>query len=339
MRRVTITDVAQRAGVSKGAASFALNGRPGVSEATRKRVLQTAAELGWVRNAAARALSDGRSHTIGLVMNRPPRLHGIEPLIQHFLEGVQDELAAHEVSLLIQVVQGHEAELATFKEWALSGRVEGLVVIDVRVDDDRPRALDELGLPVVFLGDPRYTGGMPSVWSDETAAATALVEHLAGLGHTTIARIGDRGLLAHSAARNAAFEAACVAMGVTPVVLSSAGTRTECADAVRELLGRNDHPTALVFESDVKAVVGMSVVQEVGLAVPGDVSVATWDESGLAALLNPPLTTVEHDGRAEGAQAVRLLLDVLAGKHGEPQQAPMSHLTFRRSTGPAHAKV
>ncbi len=162
-------DVARLAGVSKGAVSFALNGRPGVSEATRERVLQAAADLGWVPNAAAKALSDGRSHSIGLVINRPRHMHGIEPLIQHHLEGVQDELMSQETSLLIHVVQGHPAELATYREWAQGRRVDGLVVIDLRVDDDRPHALRSLDLPTVVLGDPRYADGVPCVWTDERA--------------------------------------------------------------------------------------------------------------------------------------------------------------------------
>lgn len=339
MRRVTINDVARLAGVSKGAASFALNGRPGVSEATRERVLQAAADLGWVRNAAAVALSDGRSDSIGLVMNRPPGVRGVEPLLQHFLEGVQDELAEHEVALTIKVVPGHPAELATFKDWALSGRVEGMVVIDLRVDDDRPAALRALEMPAVFLGEPHFTSGSPTVWCDERAVADEVVRHLAGLGHTRIGRIGDRPILAHSAARTAAFEAACADAGVTPVALSPAGAREECAQAVRELMSGADRPTALVFESDVKAVVGLSVLQELSLAVPDDVSVVAWDATGFAGLLTPPLTTVDHDARAEGALAVRLLLAVLRGEAVEAGQAPTPTLQVRRSTGPVRTRV
>lgn len=337
LHRVTINDVARRAGVSKGAASFALNGRPGVSEATRARVLEAATELGWVRNAAAKALSDGRSQSIGLVMNRPPQVHGVEPLLQHYLEGVQDELTSHEVSLLIQVVPGHPAELATYKEWALSGRVDGLVVIDLRVDDDRPRALLELGVPAVFLGDPRYTAGVPSVWCDERAVAAEVAAHLRDLGHTRIARVGDRAILAHSAARAAAFEEACRAAGGTPLTVSSTGSRAECASSVRAMLEAPDRPTALVFDSDVQAIVGMSVIQDLGLSVPDDVSVVAWDATGLAEVLSPPLTVVDHDARADGAQAVRLLLATLDGAGAVEPQAPTPSLLVRRSTGPAPA--
>lgn len=336
MERVRIIDVARRAGVSKGAASFALNGRPGVSEQTRERVLRIAAEMGWRPNAAARALAGGRTDAIGLVLNRPPRVRGVEPLLQHFMEGVQDELVDHALTLSVQVVAGHEAELATFERWTTANGVDGIVVIDLRVDDDRPAVLRELGVPAVFLGDPRHTGGVPTVWSDDASAARELVAHLAGLGHRRIARVASASRLVHSLLRTEAITAALVEAGLpAPQVLEPEGSPGAAPQTTRRLLTAAERPTAIVYENDLQAMAGLAVASELGLDVPGDLSMLAWDSSGLSRLTHPTLTVMSRDARADGARAVRMLLELIDGAEVGPVQAPTARLEARASTGPA----
>jgi len=100
VKRPTIADVAKRAGVTKAAVSFALNDQPGVSAATRERILAIAAEVGFQPSSAARALSDGRAGAFGLVIDRPARLLGIEPYFMQLLSGIQAELSGNHVTLL-----------------------------------------------------------------------------------------------------------------------------------------------------------------------------------------------------------------------------------------------
>lgn len=338
MGRVRIADVAQRAGVSKGAASFALNGRPGVSAETRERVLRIAADMGWRPNTAARALAGGRSDTIGLVLNRPPRVRGVEPLLQHYLEGMQDELVDHAITLRMQVVSGHAAELATYDQWASGNGVDGLVVIDLRVDDDRPRALQTLGLPAVTLGDPRYTSGLPTVWTDDVGAAHELVDALVALGHRRLARVTSGSRLAYSRVRTDALTEAAAARGLpAPAVVQSEGGSAAAPEATRQLLDRPaaDRPTAIVYENDVQAMAGTGVAAELGLDVPGDVSMVAWDSSGISRLTRPTLTVMTRDARAEAACAVRMLLELVEGAPAQQLQAPTARLELRASTGPA----
>ncbi|MBU4214977.1 MAG: LacI family transcriptional regulator [Actinobacteria bacterium] len=335
MTRVRIADVAARAGVSKGAASFALNGRPGVSEETRARVLQAAVELGWAPHAAARALAGGRTDTIGLVMNRPPHLRGAEPLFQQYLEGVQDELVDHAISLLIKVVAGHRAELATYEEWAHGTRVDGLVVIDLRVGDDRPAVARRLGVPVVVLGDPVHAAGAPAVWVDDRTTAVEVIAHLAGLGHRRIARMANGVRLAHTVVRTQALLAAARDAGLPePVVVVADITSPAGQDLTRQLLTGADRPTAIVYENDLQAMAGMAVAAELGLEVPGDLSVLAWDASGLGRLTLPTVTTVQDDPHERGAHAVRLLLDLIEGEPGRDEQDPPGRLSVHDSTGP-----
>ena len=111
-RRVTIRDIAERAGVSKGAVSYALNDRPGLSDATRARILAIAEELGWYPNSAARALSAARANACGLVLARPVRTRAVEPFFSEFIAGVESELSARSIALTIQLAEDIEAELA-----------------------------------------------------------------------------------------------------------------------------------------------------------------------------------------------------------------------------------
>ena len=105
MARPTIADIADKAGVSKGAVSFALNGRPGVSDATRARILQIAEQMSWRPHSAARALGASRVDSVGLVIARPARTLGVEPFFAHLLSGLQSGLSAQSISLQLLIVE------------------------------------------------------------------------------------------------------------------------------------------------------------------------------------------------------------------------------------------
>ncbi len=101
--RVTINDIAKEAGLSKGAVSYALNGKPGVSEQTRERVAAIALQLGWTPNQAARSLSLSRADAIGLVLSRPPRILAMEPFYMEFISGIEDVISSRGITLLLHV--------------------------------------------------------------------------------------------------------------------------------------------------------------------------------------------------------------------------------------------
>ena len=139
MKRPTITDIAQRAGVTKAAVSFALNGQPGVSAATRERILAIAEEIGFQPSSAARALTAGKAGAFGLVIDRPARTLGIEPFFMQLISGIQAELAAHQVTLLFTMAEDTDAEIELYRQWWAQRRVDGVFVVDLQVDDRRIR--------------------------------------------------------------------------------------------------------------------------------------------------------------------------------------------------------
>jgi DNA-binding LacI/PurR family transcriptional regulator len=314
VKRPTIADIAQRANVSKGAVSYALNGQPGVSAATRKRILAIAAELGWTPNSAARALSASRSDTIGLVLARPASTLGLEPFFMEFISGIQAELQLRSRGLLFQVVADHAEEVAVYRRWWSARSVDGVVVVDLDVEDARVGVLSDLGLPAVVAGGPVGAGSLTTIWTDDDAAMTNLVEYLAALGHQRIARVGGPPRMRHTRTRTEAFERATVRLGLRAAQTVDTDFSDDVgARATRALLSSPDRPTAIIFDNDVMAVAGIGVTAEMGLSVPADVSLVAWDDSVLCRLTHPPLTALNRNVSAYGAHSVRRLLEVVGG--------------------------
>ena len=169
----TISDVAARAGVSKGAVSFALNGRAGVSADTPARILRAASDLGFTPNATARALSTRRSGTLGLVMCRPRETARSAPGIPPFIAGIESALTPSGHLLSVLLVDNEDAEAQAYRELARAGRVDGVFVTDLRADDPRPALPEELGVAAVTLNGPKVPSAAPAVCVDWCAAPSA----------------------------------------------------------------------------------------------------------------------------------------------------------------------
>ncbi len=332
MKRPTMVDIARRAGVTKSAVSFALNGRPGVSEATRARVLAIADELGWQPNSAARALSDGKAGAFGLVVDRPARSLGIEPFFMQLLSGIQSELSEDGTSLLFTVAAGVEAETAAYRTWWAQRKVDGVFLVDMRVDDPRVRALEELRLPAVVIGSPGAAGSLPTVWSDDAAGVRTAVTHLADLGHRSIAHVTGPADLRHSVTRAEAFTAATAERGVTGRNVEADYSGEQGFAVTRALLEGDERPTAILYDNDVMAVSGLSAAQSLGVRVPDELSLVAWDDSPLCELVHPGLTALRRDIAAYGALAARHLRDVASGRTVEHRRIPDATLTVRDST-------
>lgn len=336
MKRPTIADIARAAGVSTGAVSYALNNRPGVSEATRARILGIADRLGWAPNRAARALSDGRAGAIGLVIDRPARAIGVEPYFMQLVSGIQDALADGTTALLLQVTDNAETELTLYRRWWAERRVDGVLLVDLRAEDPRVALVTQLGLPAVIFGEPVVADGPPCVWTDDSVAMVEVLRHLAGLGHRRIGRVGGPVEFVHTRSRSRVFAAEAAALGLAAAPIFTADYSAETAvTATRAALTAPEPPTALVFDNDVMAVAALGVAQELGLSVPGDLSLVAWDDSALCSLVRPALTAVRRPIVERGAAAVRLLLDLIDGGPAEHLRTAAPELVLRGTTGPA----
>jgi DNA-binding LacI/PurR family transcriptional regulator len=332
-KRVTIADVAKKAGLSKGAVSYALNGQPGVSESTRQRVLRLALEMGWHPNSAAKALSGARAGAFGLVLARPARTLGVEPFFMKLISGMESAMASSQTALLLHVVPDHEAEIATYRRWWAERRVDGVFLIDLTLDDSRVPVLEELRLPVIVVGGPGHHGTLPGVWIDDASAMVMVVEYLAALRHKRIARIGGVPGMLHDELRTSAFDDAAARLGLAWSTTIPTDYSPEAgAQATRRLLSAGDPPTAIIYDNDVMAVAGVSVAHEMGVEVPGDVSIMAWDDSVLCEITHPPLTALSRDSTAYGRQAAENLLALLGGEVVTEVQETPPRLVVRGST-------
>lgn len=335
MERVTINEIAKLAGVSKGAVSYALNGRPGVSAPTRERILAAAQELGWAPNRTARLLSSSRTDTFGLVLARNPRALATEPFYLQFIAGLEGALTEAGYSLLLQVSADREAEIGIYRNWSYEHRVDGVVVLDLYVDDARIPALRELGMPAVMLGDPAMSGGYTTVWTDESTAMEEVVDYFAAGGHRTLARIAGMPELSHVQVRDQAFVRAAERNGQRAQIEHSDLSAQAGREITRTLLSGADPPTAIFVDGDLMAGACLSAVLELGISVPGEVSVATWDNSPLCDIAFPELSTMSQDVGQSGAHVARRLLGLLTDAPPGNYLDSVPTFSPRGSTGPA----
>ncbi|HEU4812516.1 MAG TPA: LacI family DNA-binding transcriptional regulator [Nocardioides sp.] len=336
MPRHTINDVARAAGVSKGAVSLAFNNRPGLSPATRERILATARELGWTPSPRARALSVSRALAVGLVMARPPETLRADPFFPSFIAGVESELSKHGYALLLQVVDEHDDEDQSYRRLSNEGRVDGVFVTDLFVDDVRPALLAELGLPAVIVGPALPEPYWPAVGVDDKPGIAAAVAHLLELGHTRIAHVAGPLEMVHGCSRRDAWSATLAEAGVPEGPCIEADFSAEAgAAATRNLLDLPEPPTAIVYASDLMAIAGLSVAASRGIDVPGQLSITGYEDTELAAHVQPPLTSVASDVIGWGRAAARRLLELIDQREATPVDLPPPALVVRRSTGPA----
>lgn len=333
--RVTSSDIARMAGVSVSAVSLALNDRPGVSEATRQRIIAIADEMNWRPHRAARSLKGARSDVAGLVVARPARTLGVEPFFAHLLSGLQSTLSQSSISMQLLIVEDTASEISTYRRWAAENRVAGIVLLDLTVGDPRPRVLADLGIPAVAIGGAGEEWPVSSVWADDYAAMTSLLGYLAALGHRSFGYVSGTASFEHTRRRMAAVADVSLAQDLVVSTIATDFSDEQGGEATRALLSGFDRPTALVYDSDVMAVAGLGVATEMGVEVPSQLSVASFDDSLLTRLTHPAITSLTRDTFALGSLAAeRLLAAIATAAAPSAVQAPTPQLVVRGSTAP-----
>jgi DNA-binding LacI/PurR family transcriptional regulator len=331
--RPTIADVARVAGVSKGLVSFALNDKPGVSADTRDRILGVARELGWEPSLRARSLSTQRAYALGLVIARDPAVIAADPFFPSLIAGIEEVLAPAGQALVLCSVSDEAQEVDSYRRLAADGRVDGVILTDLRRDDPRIALVADLGLQAVTLGRPDVDSPFPAVTVDDGNGIREAVAHLVSLGHRRIAHVAGPARMLHGTRRRDSFAAALAEAELPADLIVS--TDFSAADGVRateELLGREDRPTAIVYSNDLMAIAGMGVALRSGLSLPGDLSVTGFDGSQVGSYVHPPLTTVSTTAQEWGRAAAGALLDVINGGTPADIDLPPARLTVRGSS-------
>lgn len=328
-RRPTLKDVAARVNVSESAASLALSGKPGVSEATRRKVVEVAEDMGWAPNYAARALSGFGSRTVGVVVSRDVASVGAEGFFIRFLMGLQSVLASEGYEILLKSVTSLEEELAVYKDWQAAERVDAVVLTDTLVDDPRPALIHSMGMKAIIAGVSGAEHPVPTLGVDDGAAMDDIVGYLRDNGHEKMAYICGSPDYLHIAERIAHFDAAAKEHALITRVQPtdfSADAATQSTEAALEV-----EPSVLIFDNEFLALSGISVLRTKGLRIPEDLSVVVWEDSSLMELTDPPLTALHRDAFAFGEEAGKLLLATMESADASDISYPLPHLAVRDS--------
>ncbi|MDM4762049.1 LacI family DNA-binding transcriptional regulator [Galbitalea sp. SE-J8] len=334
--RPNIADIARLANVSTTAVSFALNDRPGLSDQTRDRILSIARQANWQPSRAARAMSTDRAGSIGVITRRRLR----QPLWSnnfgaHFLAGVQNELARRDLVLTLHSVPTLSVECEAYRRWLGERRVDGVLVIDPVVDDERIALLADLDLPAVVVGDLRATASALScVWTDDARATELACGHLAALGHRGVIRIGGPGRLLHSSVRKRALSDIAPRFGLS-VSHGSITAREDPEAALRALLAAHPGATAVLVEDLDLAARVIATLGRLGHRVPDDISVLSWDDGDVATLITPTISVLSRDLVGYGTAAASALAELAST--GETTRSPgtRTRLVARASTASA----
>jgi DNA-binding LacI/PurR family transcriptional regulator len=358
--QLTIRDLAAQLGVSKTTVSNAFSRPDQLSAELRERVLEAARQAGYAGpDAMARMLVTRRAGAIGVILPESLPYALDDPVSGELFRGIADACEERRLGLLVVPGGLHAADPGTVGEVA----VDGFIAYSLPRGSRRLEAALARRVPTVVVDEPRLHG-VHTVAVDNAGGARALAEHLLGLGHRRFGIIAMRfqtdgytgpgteervttSTYQSAADRFAGYAAAFAEAGVdaadVPLYECAHSDEAHGVQAARHLLGLDPRPTAILAMTDRLAIGAMTAARSLGLHIPGDVSVAGFDDIAAAAHARPALTTVHQELRLKGYAAARLLLD--APRDGSTSSASASsdelnlpvELIVRRSTGPVPA--
>jgi LacI family transcriptional regulator len=316
--RVTIRDVAARAGVSVATISKVINQRYGVAAETNARVQAVMEEMGYEASLVARSLRNHITNVIGILVA------DFDPFSTELVRGAADAIRGTGYDLVVYSASGRAGDHVGWERRYLSRLsgtlLDGAVLVTPTIVDV-PR-----GSPVVAV-DPR-TGpsDLPTIDSDNLRGGQRATEHLLDFGHRRIAMLSGRSDLRSAHLREQGYRHALVAAGLPVdermIQVGPYGPAVPLGP-VRRLLTGVDRPTAVFASSDVAAMATMELATQLGLSVPRDLSVVGFDNIPESAVSSPPLTTISQPIRQMGQRAIELLVQLI---RQEPTEA--THVTL-----------
>ncbi|MGA5098121.1 LacI family DNA-binding transcriptional regulator [Streptomyces lavendulocolor] len=333
--RPTLEEVAARAGVGRGTVSRVINGSPRVSDRAKEAVGRAIAELGYVPNRAARALAGARTDAIALVIPETESRLFAEPYFLDIIRGVSAELADADMQLLLTLIRSSK-ERQRFEQYLSAQRVDGVLLVSVHGDDQLPDLARELGVPAVLNGRRSAGERVAYVDSDNVGAGRSAVDHLTGRGRRRVATITGPLDMYVARCRLDGYRQGVEAAGLPAddrLVAAADFTEEGGRRAMRELLERCPDVDGVFAASDVMAAGARSVLREAGRRVPDDVALIGVDDSAVARLMDPPLTSVRQPIEEMGRRMARALLQEITGADPEPCRVVLpTELVVRDST-------
>lgn len=327
----TIADVARAAGVSTSTVSYVLSGRRPISAATRSRVEASIAKLGYRPHAGARALASNRTNVLALVA--PLRTDINVPVIMQFVTSVVTAARTydHDV-LLLTKDEGADG----LKRVAGAAMVDGLIVMDVEVDDVRVPVLRGLRQPSVLIGLPARTGGLSCVDLDFAATGYLCVQHLAEHGHRRVALVGSPSVVyqrgtSYTTRFLAGFNDAVEHFGIASVTHACEAHFAGVAACLNLIDAELPAATALVVHNEAALAPLLSILRASGRRIPEDVSIVAVCPEDVALSTPVRMTSVNIPSQDVGALAVGMVMDLIERRQGPEIRLLPPALTERES--------
>ncbi len=338
-RPVSIQDIAKAAGVSHSTVSRALHDSPLISTAQRQRIQQLAQEMGYTPNQVAQSLKGRRTNTVGVVITSIS-----DPFLARVVRGIEDVAQAAGIQVLLSMSNNDsEREMALIDAFQRR-RVDGVISSTALIDDAHLKRLLRTRIPTVLINQsaPAEAALVRSVQVDDYTSARQAMEHLLALGHCAIGYLGVSNRPRSNRIRLSAYRDALQAAGITGseewIQVAPPESRFYADDvadgqAMLPALLRAGI-TAVFCYNDTVAVGALLACRDLNIAVPGQLSVMGFDDVELAQYVTPPLTSIHQPKLRMGEQAMRMVLDLIAGQPVQ-NQVLGTELIARDSTGPA----
>lgn len=323
--RATITQVAQRAGVSVASASRALNGLTSAT-ATVEAVQAAARELGYIPDATARSLKLGRTLQLAYAVADIGN-----PVYVEMMTAIGEVVSGAGYRLLVAST-GDAAGTVDLVTSLQRGYADGMILSPLRVTPELVEAIEQSPVPVVVLGRLPDPVAADTVAPDSAGGIAMAVEHLRETGARRLGFVNGPADTTPGRVRGAAFAAA--AAGLDTVIVEAADFTAPAGDAVAyDLLAAADHPEAVLAANDLLAIGVLHAADRLGLRTPEDVAVVGVDDTELGRLFRPSLTSVDLGASERGRRAAELLLARLADPRRAREQVVVpAALSIRRST-------
>ncbi len=332
--RITISDVAQAAGVSMKSVSRVINREPNVSGALRAKVQGAIDKLGYVPDMAARSLAGSRAFTVGILFDNPSPNYTMK-----LQAGAYQACRDHGFHLLVENLDTTGDDiLDQMRAILLNTRVDGFVLTPP-ITESGPimDMLESRGIPFVRISSNSFPNRSPTFGIDDEAAAAEMARHFWDLGHRRFGIVNGRADHGAAVTRRAGFLDGLAKLGSTSEVMEAyGGFQFDIGiEAGRELLDRRRPPTAIFSLNDDSAAGVMSAAAQLGFKVPHDVAIAGFDDSWVAKSVWPYLTTIYQPIAEMAHAATTMLIERSAGKEANGEHMLAHHLIIRQSTSGA----
>ncbi|QVY62846.1 LacI family DNA-binding transcriptional regulator [Cytobacillus gottheilii] len=333
---VTIKDVAKLANVAPSTVSRVIANNPRISEKTKKKVKEAMRQLGYHPNFIARSLASQSTQAIGLVMPSSADIVFQNPFFSTVLRGLSEGAHVKHYALHMTTGKTDEEIFDGVMQMVQGGRVDGVILLYSKVEDKIQSYLRERNFPFVVIGKPfKNVEEITHVDNDNFRAAKDVTEYLIKLGHQQIAFVGGSLNMVVTVERLLGYEKAIREAGITLVneyIVHEQFLREGGQEAIRGLLSLERPPTALVVSDDLMALGVLNTLNEIGLAVPEDMSIISFNNVIIAEMSRPPLTSVDINIFDLGFEASRSLIQLIENPKEPVKRIIIPHQIVERST-------